>query len=94
MNVRWTPPALEALAGIHKHIATENPAAADMLRDRALAYAETTLAIQPMTGRPGRVHGTREGVIHPSYIMVYRVTRGAVEILTIRHAARRWPRNF
>ena len=94
MKVRWTRLAVKALADIHEHIATDNLAAADLLRDRALSFVETKLATHPMIGRPGRVDGTRESVIHPSYIIVYRVNADVVEILTVRHVAQKWPEKF
>jgi toxin ParE1/3/4 len=94
MKVRWTPRALRALTDIHAHIAADNPAAADAMRDRALDHVETKLLFHPMIGRPGRVDGTRESVIHPSYILVYRVTGEVIDILTVRHVAREWPRRF
>lgn len=94
MKIRWTRRALAAIANIHEHIAADNPAAADQLRDRALSFAETTLVAHPSIGRPGRVDGTRESVIHPSYIIVYRTTAEVVEILTVRHVAQKWPSQF
>lgn len=94
MRARWTPRALRALTNIHAQIAADNPAAANAMRDRVLAYVETKLVLHPMIGRPGRVDGTRESVIHPSYILVYRVTAGTIDILTVRHTAREWPRQF
>ena len=94
MTARWTRAALSDLATIHAHITADNATAADALRDRAIGFVETVLAVQPGIGRPGRVEGTREAVIHPNYIMVYREKEGAVEILAVRHAAQRWPRAF
>lgn len=94
MTARWTRAALADLADIHVHISAENTAAANALRERAIQFVETTLAVQPGVGRPGRVEGTREAVIHPNYIMVYRVKEGVVEILAVRHVARRWPGSF
>jgi addiction module RelE/StbE family toxin len=94
MKSRWTKRALTALTSIHGHIAGDNPPAADALRDRTLAFVETTLTAHPSIGRPGRVDGTRESVIHPSYIIVYRVTGEVVEILTVRHVAQKWPEQF
>lgn len=94
MKSRWTKRALSALTNIHGHIAADNSPAADELRDRALSFVETTLIAHPSIGRLGRVDGTRESVIHPSYILVYRVTAGVVEILTVRHVAQKWPEQF
>ena len=94
MKPRWTKRALTALTNIHGHIAADNPSAADALRDRTLSFVETTLTAHPLIGRPGRVDGTRESVIHPSYIIVYRVTGEVVEILTVRHVAQKWPDQF
>ena len=94
MKSRWTKRALATLTNIYTHIASDNPSAADLLRDRALSFVETTLIAHPSIGRPGRVEGTRESVIHPSYIIVYRVTGEVVEILTVRHVAQKWPAQF
>ncbi len=94
MKIRWTRRAVAALANIHSHIASDNPAAADLLRDRAVSFVETTLVAHPAIGRPGRVDGTRESVVHPSYIIVYRINAEVVEILTVRHVAQKWLDQF
>lgn len=39
----------------------------------------------------GRVKGTRELVVRPTYVMIYRVLPGEIEILRILHTARQWP---
>lgn len=50
---------------------------------------------QPSIGRPGRVDGTRELVIHRyPYILVYRVTSDTVDVLSVYHDARAWPESF
>ena len=41
--------------------------------------------------RPGRAPGTREAVVHPNYILVYRVSAEAVEIVSLVHARRQYP---
>jgi len=46
-------------------------------------------------GRVGRVKGTRELVLADiPYIIPYRVVGGEIEILTVMHAAQRWPRQL
>ena len=95
--VRWTAEALGALVAIIDYIEAENPAAAFALGDRILTSTETILADHPHAGRPGRpgrVEGTRELVVHPSYLVAYRVKGDEVQILTVRHAARMWPSKF
>ena len=35
--------------------------------------------------------GTREAVIHPNYILIYRVTEDAVEIIRLVHSRQHYP---
>lgn len=94
MKTFWTPHALNALTNIHQHIAADNRTAADLLKDRALEFVETKLGAHPLIGRPGRVAGTRESVVHHNYVIVYRVTENVIEILTVRHVAQNLPSQF
>jgi toxin ParE1/3/4 len=90
MAVKWTKTALANLLAIVEYIEYDNP-------ERAKSFALeiqtkiNSLAEFPGLGRPGRVNGTRELVIHPNYIVPYRVHGGDVEILRVQHVARRWP---
>ena len=47
--------------------------------------------LRPKLYKAGRVKGTREIVVRPNYIMVYRVTGDVVEVLRVLHAAQQWP---
>jgi toxin ParE1/3/4 len=94
MTPVWTPRALRDVVEALTRIAAEDPGAARRLNDRLLGLVETTLVAQPMMGRPRRVHGTRELVVHPSWILVYRPRGARLELLAFRHAARRWPGRF
>ena len=49
------------------------------------------LAEHPLLYRQGRVEGTREVVVHPNYIVVYRPLATHVEIIAVLHARRRYP---
>ena len=97
MSLRWTDPAQTDFNEIVAYIKRDNPAAAERVGRRLLTVV-ASLAQQPRLGRPGRVAGTRELVIpRLPYIAVYRIieaypsTGGAVEVLRLIHAARRWP---
>ena len=58
----------------------------DMLMQKA-----TQLDQHPKLGRAGRVTGTRELVVHPNYILIYRIVGESVEVLRVKHAAQKWP---
>lgn len=45
----------------------------------------------PEIGRPGRIAGTRELIVHPNYIVIYRSTDIAIEVLRLLHARQRFP---
>jgi toxin ParE1/3/4 len=93
MAVKWTKTALANLVAIVEYIEKDN---AERAKSFALEIQEKTnsLADFPGIGRPGRVIGTRELVIHPNYIIPYRMRDDVLEILRVQHAARRWPRCF
>ena len=69
-KLRWTRQALARLDAIAAYIATDNPARATSfvreLRDK------TDILREHLPGRPGRVYGTRELVLHKHYVAVYR----------------------
>lgn len=94
MKIRWTPRALADAAAVLGRISEDDPGAADRLEARLLAAVEKTLSSQPYSGRPGRVAQTREFVVHPSYILVYRVRGESLELLAFCHTAQRWPEAF
>ena len=89
MTIRWTPTALDDLESLHAYIRNDNPQAADGTVDRLLAGIDA-LGQHPEMGRAGRVRGTRELVLAP-FVVVYRLHRSVVEIVSIIHGARRWP---
>ena len=44
-----------------------------------------------MIYREGRVPGTREIVVHPNYVLIYRIGTDAVWIVNVLHSARQFP---
>lgn len=90
MKLVWREEALDDLAGIISYIAEYNEAAAARLQDAIEACAER-LPDHPFMYRTGRATGTREAVVHPNYILIYRVASDAIEIVTVVHSRRQYP---
>ena len=90
MNLIWLPTARSDLRTILDYISDRNLAAANDLNSRIQSYAER-LCDHPYIGRQGRIPKTREAVIHPNYILVYRVGADSVEIVNVLHSRRQYP---
>lgn len=90
MKLVWTPEARADRRAIYTYIEADNAAAALTL-DEMFSKRSTQLVTHPMTGRPGRVSGTRELVVHKNYLLVYDLAGGTVRIIRILHAAQQWP---
>ena len=75
---------------ILEYIAERNSAAAVRMQDKFERCAER-LAGNPFMYRRGRAFDTREAVVHPNYILVYRIGADEVEILSIHHARQNYP---
>jgi toxin ParE1/3/4 len=90
LTLVWRASALDDLDTIISYIAERNVSAAERLQDAIEGCAER-LPDHPFLYRPGRVLGTREAVVHPNYILVYRVTAEAVEVVNLVHARQEYP---
>lgn len=90
MKLVWTRPAREDRKAIREYIAADNPSAALDL-DELLSEKAARLVDHPGLGRPGRLQGTRELVVHRNYILIYDVAGDLVRVLRVLHAARQWP---
>ena len=90
MKLAWSRLALTDRQEIRTYIAHDNPVAALAL-DELFAEKASRLADHPGLGRPGRVMGTRELVVHQHYLMVYDMANDQVRILRVLHTARQWP---
>lgn len=85
-DIRWTIRAQQNLDAIGIYIAKDNPARATSFVQEILDKAKM-LKTFPAMGRPGRVPGTRELVVHANYILPYRVKANTVQILRVLHTA-------
>ncbi|WP_455285744.1 type II toxin-antitoxin system RelE/ParE family toxin [Cupriavidus necator] len=90
LPIVWLASASRNLVDIIGFIAQRNPTAARQLRTQIEAAVLPT-AEHPYVFRPGRCPGTREIVAHPNYIVVYRVTATAIEVLRVLHARQQYP---
>ena len=94
MDVIWTTPALNDIDRIQDFIAFDSPVAAFRLASDVIGRTNRLLNEAPMSGRKGRVPGTREFVVSgTAFIVVYRVPE-SIEILAVVHGARGWPESF
>ena len=81
----WTNRALKRLDDIADFIARDNPLRAQTFVIE-LRHKLEVLKTQSL-GRSGRVFGTKELVLHPNYLAVYRIKANQVQVLTILHTA-------
>lgn len=90
MRVLWTASAENTLDLIVSYIADDDIDAALAL-DNLLRSVAKELAQFPLIGRPGRVNGTRELIVHPNYILVYGIVSDTIQIISVLHAAQQYP---
>lgn len=94
-RIEWRPTAHEDLRSIIRYIGQNNPTRAKSfgreLRNKTKSIAEYPELGQK--GRPGLPEWLRELVIHPSYIVFYRVLPESrtVEILRVKHTTQQTP---
>ena len=94
MRIIWTEPAARVLESIQDYIARDNRRAALEVAQR-IQHAVSQLEDYPKLGRSGCVRGTLELFIPGlPYIVPYRVKGKEVQILSVFHAARKWPGEF
>lgn len=90
MIVIWRPKTRDDLRAILDYVSEFDEVAAFRLRDRIFEFAER-IAEFPYMFRKGRRPNTREAVVHPNYILIYRVGAEAVEILSVIHSRQQYP---
>lgn len=94
-RIEWRPLARDDLRAIVRYIGKDNPTRARSfgkeLRDKTRPLAQHPELGR--TGRPGLPDWLRELVVHPNYIVFYRVQAAAriVQILRVKHTAQQVP---
>lgn len=91
-RIEWRPMAREDLRAIVQTIGKDNPTRAKSF-GKELRDKTKPLAQHPELGRPGRLPGIRELVVHPNHLVFYRVLAEGrtVQILRVKHAAQQTP---
>lgn len=90
MQLEWYPEAEMDLDEIVGYIFDHNPSAALQIEDLILSAAQN-LSSTPYIGRPGYSFGSRELVVHPNYMLVYRISEPKVFIMAIVHTSQQYP---
>lgn len=90
LKLIWRETALNDLDRIILYIGSRNYPAALRLQMLMEDCAER-LTHHPYLHRRGRIPETREAVVHPNYVMVYRVGSDAVEVLNVVHSRQQYP---
>jgi toxin ParE1/3/4 len=84
MSVNFARRALRDLANIQSYIAKDSPKSASRMAVELVAACDR-LETFPERGRPGLKRGTRELTAVWPYVIVYKVERGRIEILSTWH---------
>ena len=90
MKVLWSPQAESERNAAIDYIAEDNLVAALDLDVRIDALVDR-LTEFPRMGKPGRVEGTRELVVHEHYALVYELFEEEIHILSFLHSSRQYP---
>jgi addiction module RelE/StbE family toxin len=93
--IEWTEQATRQLDQAHDYIALSN---SEEVADRItmqIVNSVQQLATFPMSGRSGRVPGTRELVIsNAPFIAAYAIDQDRIVILAVYQGTQQWPEIF
>jgi toxin ParE1/3/4 len=93
--IKWTEQATQQLDQAHDYIAFSNNREVAARITTQIVTGVQQLAAFPMSGKAGRVPGTRELVIsNTPFIAAYAIDKTDIVILAIYHGAQRWPESF
>ena len=93
--IQWTEQAIRQLDHAQDYITLSN---SDKVATRIIEHIVNSvqqLVMFPISGRPGRVPGTRELVISGTpFLVAYAVEKHRIVVLAIYHGAQQWPETF
>lgn len=90
LSIEWRAEARADLAGIVDFIAQDSPSAAQRVKSQ-IEQSLRLAAEHPNMFRAGRASGTREIVVHPNYLIVYRLLAASIEVINVVHARQQYP---
>jgi toxin ParE1/3/4 len=91
----WTKQAVQQLDQAHDHIAHSNGEEVATRITMQIVSSVQQLGAFPMSGRTGRVPGTRELVIsNTPFIAAYAIEKARIVILAVYHGSQHWPEGF
>jgi len=94
MKLRFSERSIRNLTSIRDHIAADSPESAVRVVS-AIVNAALRLEQFPLSGRPGRIEGTRELVVPGlPYVIPYRVADDVILISSVIHTSRKWPKKL
>lgn len=90
--IEWTEQATRQLDQAHDYIALSNSEEVAARITMQIVTAVQQLETFPMSGKEGRVRGTRELVVASTpFIAAYTIQKARIVILAVYHGAQRWP---
>jgi plasmid stabilization system protein ParE len=93
--IEWTEQAIRQLDQAHDHIALSHSEEVAIRITMQIVTSVQQLGAFPMSGRAGRVPGTRELVIlNTPFIAAYAIDKARIVILADYHSAQPWPEGF
>jgi toxin ParE1/3/4 len=93
--INWTEQATQQLDQAHDYIALSSSKKVAARITMQIVTSVQQLAAFPMSGRAGRVPGTRELVIsNTPFIAAYAIDKADIVVLAIYHGAHHWPESF
>jgi toxin ParE1/3/4 len=93
--IEWTEQATQQLDQAHDYIAFSNSKEVAARITMQIVTSVQQLAAFPISGRTGRVPGTRELVIpNTPFIAAYAIEKADIVVLAVYHGAQHWPEGF
>jgi toxin ParE1/3/4 len=93
--IEWTEQATQQLDQAHDYIAFSNSKEVAARITMQIVTGVQQLAAFPISGRTGRVPGTRELVIpNTPFIAAYAIEKADIVVLAVYHGAQHWPEGF